>query len=174
MNETFIQSLTVMFIGMGTVLAFLCTTIISMLVMAKVVKKLNEFFPEAVPQAAGTCKVAQAANEDENIVRVSFSQYLYDYRTNMVEADRKYKGKELEIYNCYGVDMSQAMMHRSCDYYVVSGDWRNDTVLIYVDRADNHLVPEVLDNYFTIRGTQSRISYQSLDNCRIIQIGYVS
>lgn len=41
-------------------------------------------------------------NEDENIVRVSFSQYLYDYRTNMVEADRKYKGKELEIYNCYG------------------------------------------------------------------------
>lgn len=113
-------------------------------------------------------------NEDENIVRVSFSQYLYDYRTNMVEADRKYKGKELEIYNCYGVDMSQAMMHRSCDYYVVSGDWRNDTVLIYVDRADNHLIPEVLDNYFTIRGHQSSSGYEFLENCRIIQIGYLS
>lgn len=76
MNETFIQSLTVMFIGMGTVLAFLCTTIISMLVMAKVVKKLNEIFPEAVPQAAGTCKVAQAANEDENIAIAILSALL--------------------------------------------------------------------------------------------------
>ncbi len=76
MNETFIQSLTVMFIGMGTVLAFLCTTIISMLVMAKVVKKLNEIFPEAVPQTAGTCKVAQAANEDENIAVAILSALL--------------------------------------------------------------------------------------------------
>ena len=70
--------------------------------------------------------------------------------------------------------MSQAMMRRNCDYYVVSGDWRNDTVLIYVDRADNHLIPEVLDNYFTIRGRQSSSGYEFLENCRIIQIGYLS
>ena len=113
-------------------------------------------------------------NEDDNVVRVSFSQYLYDYRTNMVEADRKYKGKELEIYNCYGENMSQAILRSNCDYYVVSGDWRNETVFIYVDRADNHLIPEVLDNYFTIRGRQSSSGYEFLENCRIIQIGYLS
>ncbi len=67
MNETLIQSLTVMFIGMGTVLAFLCTTIFSMIIMAKIVKKLNEIFPEAVPQTAAASNVTPSANEDENI-----------------------------------------------------------------------------------------------------------
>ena len=112
-------------------------------------------------------------NEDENIVRVSFSQYLYDYRTNMVEADRKYKGKELEIYNCYGEDVDQTTL-RNYDYYVVSGDWRNDTVFLYINRTDNHLIQEVLDNYFTIRGEQSTSGYDFILNCRIVQIGYVS
>ena len=113
-------------------------------------------------------------NEDDNVVRVSFSQYLYDYRTNMVEADQKYKGKELEIYNCYGEEMNQAMMNSKSDYYIVSGDWTYDIVQIYINRADNHLIQEVLGNYFTVRGTQSRISYGVLENCRIVQIGYVN
>ena len=111
---------------------------------------------------------------DDSVVRVSFSQYLYDYRNNMVEADRKYKGKELEIYNCYGEDMNQAMMNSNSDYYIISGDWTYDIVSIYINRADNHLVSEALGNYFTVRGTQSRISYDILDNCRIVQIGYVN
>ena len=68
MSETLVQSLTVMFIGMGTVLAFLCTTIISMIIMAKVVKKINRIFPEAVPQAAGVCKAPQAEDDANNVI----------------------------------------------------------------------------------------------------------
>lgn len=113
-------------------------------------------------------------NEDDNVVRVSFSQYLYDYKTNMLEADRKYRGKDLEIYNCYGEDMNQAMMNSKSDYYIVSGDWTYDIVNIYINRVDNHLLSEAIGNYFTVRGTQSRISYGVLENCRIVQIGYVS
>ena len=30
---------------------------------------------------------------DSNVVRVSFNEYMFDYRSNMVEADKKYKGK---------------------------------------------------------------------------------
>ncbi len=68
MNETLVQSLTVMFIGIGTVMAFLGVTILAMLIMAKIVKKLNEIFPEAVTQTAGAARIPAAAdNEDENI-----------------------------------------------------------------------------------------------------------
>lgn len=66
MNELLAQGLAVMCIGMGTVLAFLCITILSMFVMSKVVRKLNEIFPEAVPQSAGPAKAVKS-NDDENI-----------------------------------------------------------------------------------------------------------
>ena len=46
MNETLMQGVSVMLIGMGTVVAFLCITIISMFVMSFVVGKLNKLFPE--------------------------------------------------------------------------------------------------------------------------------
>ena len=49
------QGVAVMCIGMGTVLTFLCVMIVSMFVMGKVVRKLNELFPVAAP------------NDDENI-----------------------------------------------------------------------------------------------------------
>jgi len=49
MNELLVEGLSVMLIGMGTVLSFLCLMIISMFIMSKVVRKLNEIFPEAVP-----------------------------------------------------------------------------------------------------------------------------
>ena len=39
------QGVAVMCIGMGTVLTFLCVMIVSMFVMGKVVRKLNELFP---------------------------------------------------------------------------------------------------------------------------------
>ena len=54
------QGVAVMCIGMGTVLTFLCVMIVSMFVMGKVVRKLNELFPVAAPQTA-------ASNDDENI-----------------------------------------------------------------------------------------------------------
>ena len=66
MNELLAQGIAVMCIGMGTVLAFLCITILSMHIMSRVVKKLNEIFPEAVPKAAGAAKVVKS-NDDENV-----------------------------------------------------------------------------------------------------------
>ena len=66
MNETLVQGISVMCIGMGTVLAFLCITIASMFVMSSVVGKLNKIFPEAVPQVA--CgKVKKAISDDAEI-----------------------------------------------------------------------------------------------------------
>ena len=67
MNETLMQGVSVMLIGMGTVVAFLCITIISMFVMSFVVGKLNKLFPEAVPAVAGGAKKAVTSNDDSEI-----------------------------------------------------------------------------------------------------------
>ena len=67
MNEILIQGISVMCIGMGTVVAFLCVTILSMFVMAAVVGKLNQIFPEAVPQVAGAAKKAVSSNDDSEV-----------------------------------------------------------------------------------------------------------
>lgn len=67
MNELLAQGIAVMFIGMGTVLSFLCIMIAAMTIMSIVVRKLNKIFPEAVAQAAGAVKKVAATNEDENI-----------------------------------------------------------------------------------------------------------
>lgn len=67
MNETLIQGISVMCIGMGTVLAFLCITILSMFIMSAVVRKLNVIFPEAVPQVAGGGKARKAVSDDAEI-----------------------------------------------------------------------------------------------------------
>ena len=67
MNETIMQGVSVMLIGMGTVVAFLCITIISMIVMSFVVGKLNKLFPEAVPAVAGGAKKAVASGDDSEI-----------------------------------------------------------------------------------------------------------
>lgn len=60
------EGLSMMLIGMGTVLAFLCTMIISMFIMSAIVRKLNEIFPEPVAQPAGG-KVKKASSNDEEI-----------------------------------------------------------------------------------------------------------
>ena len=67
MNETLMQGVSVMLIGMGTVVAFLCITIISMFVMSFIVGKLNKLFPEAVPAVAGGAakKVATSSDDSE-------------------------------------------------------------------------------------------------------------
>ena len=67
MNETLIQGLSVMCIGMGTVIAFLCITIASMHVMSAVVGKLNQIFPEAVPAVTGGAKKVAKSNDDNEI-----------------------------------------------------------------------------------------------------------
>ena len=67
MNETILQGISVMCIGMGTVVAFLCITIVSMFVMSFVVGKLNKLFPEAVPAVVGGAKKVAASNDDSEV-----------------------------------------------------------------------------------------------------------
>ena len=64
MNETLMQGLSVMLIGMGTVVSFLIVTIISMNIMSLVVGKLNKLFPEAVPAVAGGAKKVDTSSND--------------------------------------------------------------------------------------------------------------
>ena len=65
MNELLIEGLSAMLIGMGTVLSFLCLMIISMFFMSKIVRKLNEIFPEAVPAGGGI--KATTSNDDSEV-----------------------------------------------------------------------------------------------------------
>ena len=67
MNGLLMQGVSVMLIGMGTVVAFLCITIISMFVMSFVVGKLNQLFPEAVPATAGGAKKVATSNDDSEV-----------------------------------------------------------------------------------------------------------
>jgi len=67
MNEMLIQGLTIMCIGMGVVLSFLCLLIVSMHIMSKVIGKLNEMFPESVAQLAGANPKKLTTSNDEEI-----------------------------------------------------------------------------------------------------------
>ena len=64
MNVLLIEGLSAMLIGMGTVLSFLCLMIISMFLMSKIVRKLNDIFPEAIPAQAGAKKIAQSDDSE--------------------------------------------------------------------------------------------------------------
>lgn len=65
MNENLANGLTLMVIGMGTVLLFLCLMILSMNIMSKVVIWLNKIFPEAVPELAAPKRAAVSGNDEE-------------------------------------------------------------------------------------------------------------
>lgn len=65
MNELLVEGLSAMLIGMGTVLSFLCLMIISMFIMSKIVRKLNEIFPEAVAVQAGTKR--ETSSDDSEV-----------------------------------------------------------------------------------------------------------
>ena len=67
MNETLMQGVSLMLIGMGTVVAFLCITIMSMFVMSFVVGKLNQLFPETVPATVGGVKKVATSNDDSEV-----------------------------------------------------------------------------------------------------------
>lgn len=70
MNEILSEGLVMMCIGMGTVLLFLCTLIVSMIAMSACVLKLNQIFPEAVPSAPST-KQAAASNDEAVAVAIA-------------------------------------------------------------------------------------------------------
>ncbi len=48
MSETLLEGLTLLCMGMGFVLSFLCVMIVSMTIMSRIVKYLNQIFPEVV------------------------------------------------------------------------------------------------------------------------------
>ena len=64
MNELLTEGLSAMLIGMGTVLSFLCLMIVAMFIMSKIVKKLNEIFPEALPVGVNTKKVSSGDDSE--------------------------------------------------------------------------------------------------------------
>ena len=66
MNETLIEGLSILGLGMGFVLSFLCVMIASMFVMSKVVRYLNTIFPEAV-EAADKKSVVKLVGDDAAI-----------------------------------------------------------------------------------------------------------
>lgn len=70
MNENLANGLTLMVIGMGTVLLFLCLMIFCMNIMSRVVIWLNTIFPEAVPAAAAPKKSVAAGNDEEVAVAI--------------------------------------------------------------------------------------------------------
>ena len=77
MNETLLQGISVMCIGMGTVVAFLCLTILAMFVMSAVVGKLNQLFPEVVPAVAGGTKKAVTTTNDDSEVAAAIVAALF-------------------------------------------------------------------------------------------------
>lgn len=74
MSENFMLGLTLMAIGMGTVLAFLCILIASMRIMSKIVLYLNEIFPEKVEVTNTTKKVA--SNSDDEAIAVALAAIM--------------------------------------------------------------------------------------------------
>ena len=75
MNELLIEGLSAMLIGMGTVLSFLCLMIISMFFMSKIVRKLNEIFPEAVQVTAGTKKAIASGDDSEIAAAIAAAMF---------------------------------------------------------------------------------------------------
>lgn len=66
MNEILMEGLSVMCVGMGTVLMFLCILIFAMNIMSSAVQYLNKIFPEVVVEPAGA-KVKKSSSNDEEI-----------------------------------------------------------------------------------------------------------
>ncbi len=73
MNETLVVGLQMMGIGMGFVICFLCTLIVAMFLMSKVVGYLNTIFPEAVAEVK---KVVKNVADDDSAIAVAIAAVL--------------------------------------------------------------------------------------------------
>ena len=65
------EGLSMMLVGMGTVLTFLCIMICAMFIMSACIKKLNEIFPEPVAVTASTKKQAKSSDDSEIAVAIA-------------------------------------------------------------------------------------------------------
>lgn len=70
-SENFILGLTLMGIGMGFVLLFLCLLIMSMHIMSKIVLYLNKIFPEKVEVAQKAVKKVISGDEESIAVALA-------------------------------------------------------------------------------------------------------
>lgn len=77
MNNLLLEGLSAMMIGMGTVLSFLCLMICLMFFMSKIVKKLNEIFPEVVPQGANGGAIKKSASGDDSEIAAAIVAALF-------------------------------------------------------------------------------------------------
>ena len=59
------EGISMMLVGMGTVLTFLCIMICAMFIMSAAVKKLNEIFPEPVTIVPGAKKQNKSSDDSE-------------------------------------------------------------------------------------------------------------
>ena len=71
------EGFSMMLVGMGTVLCFLCIMILAMHIMSACVKKINEIFPEPVAQAAGGGKSKSAAKSDDSEVAAAIVAAMF-------------------------------------------------------------------------------------------------
>lgn len=74
MSENLMLGLTLMAIGMGTVLMFLCILIASMRIMSKIVLYLNEIFPEKVEVVSSAKK--SVSNSDDEAIAVALAAIM--------------------------------------------------------------------------------------------------
>lgn len=75
MTELLIEGLSAMLIGMGTVFSFLCLMIFSMFFMSKIIRKLNQIFPEVVPVQAG--KTKKTVNSDDSEIAAAIVAAMF-------------------------------------------------------------------------------------------------
>ena len=67
-----VEGLTIMAIGLGFVIVFLCVLIFSMCIMSKIVAYLNTLFPEVV-EAAMAKNTDKSSNDDNEAIALAIA-----------------------------------------------------------------------------------------------------
>lgn len=63
----------IMFLGMGFVFLFLVIMVYSMQIMSAVIKKINKFFPEAIPEENKYTKKSQNTSDSEIALAIALA-----------------------------------------------------------------------------------------------------
>ena len=69
------EGFSMMLVGMGTVLTFLCILICAMFIMSACVKKLNEIFPEPVAVVPGAKKQVKSSDDSEIAAAIAAAMF---------------------------------------------------------------------------------------------------